>query len=335
MVIGESMYGSDRAGLVCGYAFRAGRPGQAIESEAAANHLAARRRQPGEFIWLHFSLTNAASIRWLQEHVALPDTFYSSVKESTSTRVEAVDGALLAVINDVQFFATEVSSAATVTLCVTEDVVVSVRTTQLRAIDRLRASVKHGESFRSTAELLAHLLRDQADVLVEIVRDATRQVDAVEDRIIAHRPANRATLGSLRRVLVRLQRLLAPEPAALFRLLNRPPGWLHDADVADLRQSAEELSTAVSDSAALVERIRLLQEELVALINEQTNRTLFVLTVVTVLALPLTIIPGIFGMNVRGIPFSEHDGGFWLVLLVVLAVVGLGTALAWMRYRKI
>ena len=161
-------------------------------------------------------------------------------------------------------------------------------------------------------------------MLVDIVRDATKQVDAVEDRIIAHHPASRPTLGTLRRVLVRLQRLLAPEPAALFRLLNRPPGWLTDADLADLRQSAEELSAAVSDSAALVERIRLLQEELIALINEQTNQTLFILTVVTVLALPLTIIPGMFGMNVRGIPFSEHPGGFWLALLVVICVVETG-----------
>jgi hypothetical protein len=36
----------------------------------------------------------------------------------------------------------------------------------------------------------------------------------------------------------------------------------------------------------------------------------------------------------RGIPFSEHDAGFWLVLLVVTGVVGLGAALAWMRYRR-
>ncbi len=75
-------------------------------------------------------------------------------------------------------------------------------------------------------------------------------------------------------------------------------------------------------------------ESLLALINEQTNQTLFILTVVTVLALPLTIIPGMFGMNVRGIPFSEHDAGFWLVLLVVTAVVGLGAVLAWTRYRR-
>jgi len=94
MVIAESMYGSDRAGLVCGYAFRPGWPGHAIESGAAADHLAARPHRPDEFLWLHFSLTNAASIRWLQDHVALPDTFYSSVKDSFSTRVEVVDGGL-------------------------------------------------------------------------------------------------------------------------------------------------------------------------------------------------------------------------------------------------
>jgi len=334
MVIAESMYGSDRAGLVCGYVFQPGGPGRAIESDAAAGHLAARPRG-GEFLWLHFSLTNAASVPWLQEHVSLPDSFYDSVKDGASTRVEVVDGALLAVINDLQFFAAEGSSAATVTLYVTERIIVSVRTTQLRAIDRLRASVKHGDPFRSPAERLAHLLRDQADVLVEIVLDASKQVDAVEDRIIVHRPASRSTLGTLRRVLVRLQRLLAPEPAALFRLLNRPPGWVTDADLADLRHSAEELSAAVSDSAALVERIRLLQEELVALINEQTSQTLFVLTVVTVLALPLTIIPGMFGMNVHGIPFSDSDAGFWLVMLVVAAVVGLGAALARILYRRV
>jgi len=334
MAIAESTYGSDRAGLVCAYSFRPDQPGRAIESDAAARTLAVRRPDGNEFLWLHFSLTNAAAEPWMRRNLDLPAGFYESLHERSSTRVEMVEGALLAVVKDVQFCAAEASSVATVTLYVTEHLIVSARTTQLRAVDRLRAAVKGGETFRSPAEILAHLLRDQADVLVEIVRDATKQVDDVEDRILGRQPAGRARLGALRRVLVRLQRLLAPEPAALFRLLNRPPAWLRDADVQDLQRSAEEFSAAVLDSAALVERIRLLQEELVALINEQTNQTLFILTVVTVLALPLTIIPGMFGMNVRGIPFAEHDGGFWLVLLVVAAVVSLAALLAAARYRR-
>jgi Mg2+ and Co2+ transporter CorA len=40
------------------------------------------------------------------------------------------------------------------------------------------------------------------------------------------------------------------------------------------------------------------------LINEQNNRSLFVLTTVTVLALPINIIAGLLGMNVGGIPLQ-------------------------------
>lgn len=327
-VLTESMYGSDRAGLVCAYAFTPGRPARTIESDEAAALLAAG--DGDEFLWLHFSLANTASGRWLLEHATLPEAFFAQ-QDTSSTRLEVVDEALMGVLNDVHFFAAEASSASTVTVHVTRRMMVSARTTALRAIDRLRASVKAGEVFASPAELLAHLLRDQADVLVDIVRDATRQVDGIEDRIIDHQRTSRPKLGLLRRVLVRLQRLLAPEPAALFRLLNKPPTWLTESDLAELRQSAEELSAAVADSAALVERVRLLQEELTALLNERTNETLFILTVATVLALPLTIIPGFFGMNVRGVPFSDVSGGFWIVVFMVIGFVSLGIAVAWTR----
>jgi zinc transporter len=163
-------------------------------------------------------------------------------------------------------------------------------------------------------------------VMVQIVRDSTTRVNAVEDGLLANRVgSSRAKLGGLRRVLVRLQRLLAPEPAALFRLLSRPPAWLSEQDVQDLRQAAEEFSAAVADSAALVERVKILQEELAALLNERTNRTLFVLTVVTVLALPFNVIAGLFGMNVGGVPFADSSEGFWVVVgLVTLFTVCAG-----------
>ena len=67
-----------------------------------------------------------------------------------------------------------------------------------------------------------------------------------------------------------------------------------------------------------------------ALVNEQTNRTLFVLTIVTVLALPINLVAGLFGMNVGGIPLAENIHGFWwvagslLALTTVLAYLALG-----------
>ena len=146
----------------------------------------------------------------------------------------------------------------------------------------------------------------------------------MERQLLAKRiSVSRSELGSLRRMLVRLQRLLAPEPAAFFRLLSRPPDWIAEKELQNLQQAAEKFSTAISDTAALVERVKQLQEELAALVGEQTNRTLFLLTMVTVLALPINLVAGLFGMNVGGIPLAQHPYGFFLVLSPLLVLTAL------------
>ncbi len=323
-IAADSAYGSDRTGLVWGYRFETGKAAVAIDCDAALEVL--NPAQPGAangFLWLHFSLSNAASERWLKRNLGLPDEFHAALHEDAgSTRIEQAGDALLGVIHDVLFkFGFDAADVSTVTLCALPQILVSARPKPLRSIDRLRAAVKAGEPFRSPADLLAHLLRDQADVLVEIVRESTSRVDVIEDNLLRNRiSASRAELGSLRRVLVRLQRLLAPEPAALFRLLSRPPDWIGEEDVQGLRESAEEFSTAVADSAALVERVKLIQEELAALISEQNNRTLFVLTAVTVLALPVNLIAGLFGMNVGGIPLAANGRGFAVIVGILLTL---------------
>ena len=137
-------------------------------------------------------------------------------------------------------------------------------------------------------------------------------------------------MGALRRVLVRLQRLLAPEPAALFRLLQRPPPWVALEDLQDLRQATEEFTVVLTDLASLQERIKLLQEEIAAQVSEDNNRSLFLLTIVTVMALPINLIAGLLGMNVGGIPLAQSEHGFWIVLGFTGTVTG---TLAWLLLR--
>jgi zinc transporter len=176
------------------------------------------------------------------------------------------------------------------------------------------------------------LLRDQSDVLQKIERDSATKVDHIEDKLLAGRlKATRGTLGSLRRLFVRLRRLLAPEPASLFRLLNRPPAWFMKDDARDLREATEESSAVLSDIAALQERTKLLQEELTTHTTEQTNRSIFVLTIVTVLALPINIVTGLLGMNVGGIPLAESPNGFWMVLGVIFNITLMAV---WLVYKN-
>lgn len=332
----EVAYGADASGLIYGFRFAADGLGRLIESGQALALLEACQASREGFVWLHFNLAHARSLSWLQQHVDLPEAFLDMLHHrSGSTRLEAGDGALAGVLNDVvyDFLRDGALQVSSLWLHADARCLISVRSQPLRSVDRLREAVRRGEAFNSPMALLNHLLRDQGDTLVDIVRRASDNIDRLEDHFLADRLPDRAVLGLMRRDLVRLQRLLAPEPAALFRLLNRPPAWMNRDDADDLQGASEEFSVALRDMNGLQERIKLLQEEIVARIGERTNRSVFVLTAVTVVALPINLTSGLFGMNVGGIPLSQHPAGFWIVLMLVLGGTGLAAWLAHRHYR--
>ncbi len=324
-------YGSDETGLICGYRFDAEGIGTSVTAQQADQLLKAPDSQAEGFLWLHFSLSNSATLKWMQDNLKLPQEFHEILRDSSrSTRVELHDDALLAIINDVHYdFSFDASDISTLWFYASRHLVVTVRLQALSSIDRLRAAVKRGEKLRTSIALLVHLMQDQCDVLTHIVRTTSQRVDTIEDRLLAEKAGTqRAGLGALRRLLVRLQRLLAPEPAALFRLLHHPPLWIVEDDLSDLRHSTEEFNVALSDMTALQERIKLLQEEIAARVAEADNRSLRVLTIVTVLALPINMTAGLLGMNVGGVPFAEDHYGFWIVVAFVIAVTWLAARMA-------
>lgn len=331
-------YGADANGLICGFRFAEHGAVEPVDTAAALrwlDHANAPPRAPGEFLWLHFNLSHVAAERWLRDHAGLAETFFEALNEgSRATRMERTQDAILAVLNDVTYdFAFEASHVATLWLAARADLVVTARRSPLRSVDRLRVAVGRGHpAVTSAATLLEHLLRQQADELQDIARKAGERVDEMEDRLLGGRDTRVAgDLAQIRRMSVRLQRLLAPEPSALFRVLGNAPDWLHHRDRQRLHQASEEFAVVMRDIGALQERAKLLQEESAARVAEQNNRSLFTLTMVTVLALPINLISGLLGMNVGGVPFNGEGLGFWVVVALIAVVTALIARLALRR----
>lgn len=333
-------YGSDAHGLICGFEFTAGQPARSLAShEIPWGRLSdGSGMEPGPvdpFCWLHFNLSDAGVRQTLQELLGVTGAFLEALDQgSRSTRIENAQSALVAVVNDVAYeFAFDPSEIATLWVQVQPHLLITARTHPLRSVDRLRQSVRQGQLFSSTLAMLAELMQDQGRVLEHIVRQASDQVDAIEDQMLSGRLATRRSdLSRLRRVLVRLERLLAPEPGALFRFMRHPPPWVHAPDLEEIRQTSDEMALVLNDLGGLKERIKLLQEEIAAQASEQSNRSLFALTAMTVLALPINMVAGLFGMNVGGIPLAEDPLGFWLVASGILSSTGL--AAVWFFARR-
>lgn len=314
-------YGSDAHGLICGFRFAPEGVGDPIDrlTEGAA----ALAAPPGGFVWLHMNLGHAGSTTWMRANAGLGDSFFEVLEQgSRSTRIEREGDALFAVVNDVTFdFSFEASDVASLWVWVKPSLVVTARLHPLRSVDRLRMAVKHGERLSSSVALLDHLLRDQADELQRIVRRAADRLDDIEDELLAgHHERHSAELARLRRLMVRLQRLLAPEPSALMRTLAKPPSWIGQDDLQHLHGASEEFALVLRDIGAMQERVKLMQDESATLVAEENSRSLFVLTMVTVLALPINLVAGLLGMNVGGIPLAESKHGFWVMLALIGAL---------------
>ena len=181
---------------------------------------------------------------------------------------------------------------------VSERALVSARRTPLRSTSALRDGGQARRPLGSPIELRRPPLRAQADVLVQIVRDVTGRVDDVEDRAAWPtgptpwpRQASARCAGCWCRAAAAAGAGGRPRCsgccAASARSGSTRPG------VLALRQSTEEPFGACRRdmSGARQERIKLLQEEIVCRASaSRRTAALFTLTIVTVLALPMTIV---------------------------------------------
>jgi magnesium transporter len=67
-------------------------------------------------------------------------------------------------------------------------------------------------------------------------------------------------------------------------------------------------------------------------VGYHTNHVIHLLTIISVIFLPLNLISGIFGMNFAFIPAAEHPIGFFIALLMMLSVAI--TMIAIFKYKK-
>ena len=91
-----------------------------------------------------------------------------------------------------------------------------------------------------------------------------------------------------------------------------------------MREAASRLvqrtDALTRDISSIQDRARLLQDELTAILNLETNDRLYVLTVVTTMLLPATFVTGYFGMNTKQLPFADSESGtFYATLICVSA----------------
>lgn len=206
-----------------------------------------------------------------------------------------------------------------------ENTLIDCRKQPLRSVDNVRRMVEAGERlFRTPAELLEALIGQSLDGLAADLANIGEQLDEIEERIVGDSwHGERQALNETRRRLVLIHRQMGVV-AGLFRHVEHRHHDDLPAPIADMAARLSKRTLLIHhDGEQLQAQARLMQDELMAKIADQSNQLLYFLSLLTAVLLPMSIVSGLFGMNVGGIPLAENRAGFWIVSIFAAIVAGL------------
>jgi magnesium transporter len=189
-------------------------------------------------------------------------------------------------------------------------------------------------SGHSTPAEMLHGLLDQSTLGFEGLAEAIFDRSVVLERTLDD-GGNGAFLKDLltvRQDLLRLLRSLRRQRDVVQALARHD----HDAIEATFRPFFRDVSDHVTRVHELAESAResllALRDTHLSLVNNRLSETMRVLTVIATIMMPLSLIAGVYGMNVPGLPGMDSPLTFWLILgaMGLLAVL----MLTWFRRRN-
>ncbi len=295
--------------------------------------------QPGGGIaWLHFDRNAADASRAVMESLGIEEVYIDALlAEETQPRAVAARNGLLVILRGVNTNpGSNPEDMVSLRLWLQENRIISVRSRPLGSVQDIRERLDAGNGPRSTGDFLVAV----ADRLVErmgpVIDGLSESLDHLEDSLETLSPrAAREDLRTVRQQAIILRRYLAPQRDVLGRLQMEDQPWLGADQKITLREVAAATTRYVEELDAVRERAGVAHDELMALAGEAMNRTMYTLTLVATIVLPVSMVTGLLGMNVGGIPLAETAAGFWWVsgglVAAALGLILLFRHLRWFR----
>lgn len=286
-------------------------------------------------LWIHLERDDPAAAEWVNHTAGLdPVVAEALLAEESRPRVEAIDDGLLIILrgvcatspDDERQSLTELDLVP-LHLWISGQRVISLRDKghYVTALRDIRRALHSGKGPCHAGDLLAKI----GD---KLVRDLEPVLDAMDeevdelDEMIFHGDARevRERLKLLRRRAVQLRRYLAPQRDALGRMEHEDSSWIVERDRVRLREVTDKLMRFIEYLDSIRDRTTILHDDLSTVISERIARNSNRLAALAALLLPPSVVAGLFGMNVGGIP-GVNDSWAFAVVVAFVAISSVAT----------
>jgi magnesium transporter len=173
--------------------------------------------------------------------------------------------------------------------------------------------------FHQTHPLMSKLSKDILIVEQNIFNDE-------QDRHIVK------NLAIIRRNVLNFRRIIDPQKYLTATLSHTRRPFIEDGLSLYFDNVTDYLNKIWAMSSTYRDTVSGLHVTVESLINQRTNKVISALTVISVSLLPLTLLSGIYGMNIIGLPWAREPHWVWMVF--ALLSIFIISIIVYMRKKK-
>ena len=278
-------------------------------------------------MWVHLDRRSQTVRDWLQKESGLTEVTISALlAEETRPRIFRGKRGLVAILRGINTNPDEAPlDLVSIRMWCDGHRVITLRSRKLKTPRDVLEQLKvHAEGPKSASELFSRLIVRLTERMADAVSQFEDQLDQIEEELdIQHASSVRSRLSRLRQDAVHFRRYMAPQREAMSGLVMEPASWLDDQSRLHMREAGDRLARYVEEIDAARERSIVLKDDIANQIAEQSNKTLYLLALISAIFLPLSFFTGMFGINVGGVPGVENPLGFALFSLAMIVLLAI------------
>ena len=298
-----------------------------IDSWAA---LRQARKDPSVILWADFESPTPAMMVKLDALIDLDDdALEDCLGGEPHPRVTEYADYLLLVVYGVIVPPGEVEiSARRLTIFRGERFLITIHTEPSRSVAALKERLLKASEVRGTHGIdqwLYRLVDGMTDHYFQLIDKYEEEVEDFEERSLDGQ-GNHTFLSDashIRRQLIEIRRLAAAQRSLLEPLAEGEFDYVAADLSSSFRRVVDHLAHALDRIDGLRDRLNAAVQNYNSAIAKRTNDIMRTLTVLTAVLLPLSLLAGLYGMNVP-LPGSGHPASFWgMVGLMHLVAAGM------------
>ncbi|QDF28447.1 zinc transporter ZntB [Halarcobacter anaerophilus] len=275
-------------------------------------------------LWVHFDYTNPQAIQWITDKSNIdPIAVELLLAEDTRPRTIVLEDNVLLALRAVDLNPdSNPEEMISLRLFISENLIITTKKRDLLSIKDLLTLFKQKKGPVNSSEFLITItdrLTFRMDGTIDKIEDRVSEVE----ELLLESDDNmelRSKIAAIRREAITIRRYLSPQKEAISLLYHEKVSWLDDYNRIELREVNNQLVNYIEDLDSINEKITLIKDELTNIRSDQMNQRMYVLSIISVIFLPLSFLTGLFGINVGGIPGAQDSSSFEIFSVLLIGI---------------